>query len=174
DYYRLKRAPVAVALARWREEGTVREVQVESLGTLYLHHSLFGQLARPQAATHTAILSPFDPLVWDRKRARELFGFDYRLECYTPEAKRQYGYFVLPLLHRGALKGRLDARMLRKEKTLQVNAIWLEANTRVSQQMVGDIKLALTRFARWQGAEMIEVNKLPAAMAACWPARWEI
>ena len=64
--------------------------------------------------------------------------------------------------------------MLRKEKTLQVNAIWLEANTRVSQQMVGDIKLALTRFARWQGAEMIEVNKLPAAMAACWPARWEI
>lgn len=173
DYYRLKRAPIADTLARWLEQGAVREVKVERLGTLYLHHTLFHQLAVPQAATHTAILSPFDPLVWDRKRARELFNFDYRLECYTPEAKRQYGYFVLPVLHRGALKGRLDARMLRKEKILQVRQLWLEPDTRVSQQMLDEVQRALTKFARWQGAEMIEVNKLPDAIASRWPARWE-
>lgn len=174
DYYRLKRAPVTQAITRWLEQGTVRAVQVESLGTLYVHQTLFAQLNAPQAATHTAILSPFDPLVWDRKRALELFNFDYRLECYTPEAKRQYGYFVLPILHRGALKGRLDARMLRKEKILQVKTLWLEPEVRVTQQLLGDLQRALTKFARWQGAEMIEVNKLPASMATAWPARWKI
>jgi len=174
DYYRLKRAPVIQAIDRWLEQETVREVQVEDLGTMYVHHSLFTQLAHPQAATHTAILSPFDPLVWDRKRALELFDFDYRLECYTPEEKRQYGYFVLPVLHRGALKARLDARMQRKTKVLEVKQLWLEPHTRVSQQFVDDVQRALTKFARWQGAEMIEVNKLPDAMGSCWPTRWEI
>lgn len=173
DYYRLKRAPISQVLEGWLKQGTVREVQVERLGTLYLHHSLFDRLEAPQAATHSAILSPFDPLVWDRKRARELFDFDYRLECYTPEAKRQYGYFVLPVLHRGGLKGRLDARMLRKEKVLQVRQLWLEPDTRVSQQLLNDLQQAITRFARWQGAEMVEINKLPANMTYCWPSRWE-
>ena len=174
DYYRLKRAPVPQTLARWLEEGKVREVEVESLGTLYLHHSQYAQFEDPQTATHTAILSPFDPLVWDRRRARALFNFDYRLECYTPEAKRQYGYFVLPILHRGALKGRLDARMLRKEKRLQIKALWLEPEVIVTRQMLNDVQRTLTKFARWQGAEMIEVNNLPAAMAQAWPARWQI
>ncbi|MTD26608.1 winged helix-turn-helix domain-containing protein [Erwinia sorbitola] len=174
DYYRLKRAPVTQAIAGWLEQGLIREVQVESLGTLYLHHTLFAQLAAPQAATHTAILSPFDPLVWDRKRALELFDFDYRLECYTPEAKRRYGYFVLPILHRGALKGRLDARMLRKAKVLEIRQLWLEPKTRVSQQFLDDVQRALTRFARWQGAETVEVNRLPPAMEGTWPLRWEI
>jgi uncharacterized protein YcaQ len=77
-------------------------------------------------ATHSAVLSPFDPVVWDRKRAEQLFDFSYRLECYTPAPKRQYGYFVLPLLHKGQLVGRMDAKMHRKTGTLEIIALYLE------------------------------------------------
>lgn len=172
DYYRLKRVPLSAVLGQWLEQKQIREVQVEKLGTLYVHQHVYSQLDTPQSASHTAILSPFDPLVWDRKRARALFDFDYRLECYTPEAKRQYGYFVLPLLHRGALKGRLEARMLRKERVLLVKQLWLEPHTRVSQQFLDDVQQALTRFARWQGAEQIKLGTLPPEITLRWPASW--
>ncbi|PRD14718.1 winged helix-turn-helix domain-containing protein [Pantoea coffeiphila] len=172
DYYRLKRAPIATYLAQRLEQGLVRAVQVEKLGELYVHHTRYSQLENPRAATHTAILSPFDPLVWHRKRASELFDFDYRLECYTPEAKRQYGYFVLPILNRGALKGRLDARMLRKERVLQVRELWLEPGTRISQQLLDDLSRALTNFARWQGAEYVRMEALPPELAHRLPAVW--
>lgn len=117
DYYRLKRP----ALAAWREARAEQQqiiaVHVEKLGNLWLHADLLPLLERALAgkltATHSAVLSPFDPVVWDRKRAEQLFDFSYRLECYTPAPKRQYGYFVLPLLHRGQLVGRMDAKMHR-------------------------------------------------------------
>ena len=65
-------------------------------------------------ADATTLLSPFDPIVWDRFRARELFDFDYSIECYLPQAKRRYGYFTLPILHEGDLVGRVDAKAHRK------------------------------------------------------------
>ena len=68
----------------------------------------------------TTLLSPFDPIVADRRRAGELFGFDYQIECYTPAAKRRYGYFSLPILHRGALVGRLDPKAHRKQGIFEV------------------------------------------------------
>ena len=74
----------------------------------------------------TTLLSPFDPLVWDRARARAAFGFDYRLECYTPGPKRRYGYFALPILRRGELVGRLDAKAHRKEGVFEVKSVHLE------------------------------------------------
>ncbi|MEM6159812.1 winged helix-turn-helix domain-containing protein [Erwinia sp. P6884] len=174
DYYRLKRAPVEETVLGWLESGEVIATEVESLGKCYLHRSLMPYLEKMPTATHTAILSPFDPVVWDRKRALELFGFDYRLECYTPEAKRQYGYFVLPLLHRGALKGRLDAKMQRKEKVLQIRQIWLEPGVRVSQRFTDDVQLALTRFARWQGAESLVIDKQPVELAEIWLNGWRV
>ncbi|HBA8065970.1 TPA: winged helix-turn-helix domain-containing protein, partial [Escherichia coli] len=124
DYYRLKRP----ALAAWREARAEQQqiiaVHVEKLGNLWLHADLLPLLERALAgkltATHSAVLSPFDPVVWDRKRAEQLFDFSYRLECYTPAPKRQYGYFVLPLLHRGQLVGRMDAKMHRQTGILEV------------------------------------------------------
>jgi uncharacterized protein YcaQ len=81
------------------------------------------------------VLSPFDPVVWDRKRAEQLFDFSYRLECYTPAPKRQYGYFVLPLLHRGRLVGRMDAKMHRKASVLEVIALYLENGVKPGRRL---------------------------------------
>lgn len=130
DYYRLKRP----ALAAWREARAEQQqiiaVHVEKLGNLWLHADLLPLLERALVgkltATHSAVLSPFDPVVWDRKRAEQLFDFSYRLECYTPAPKRQYGYFVLPLLHRGQLVGRMDAKMHRQTGILEVISLWLQ------------------------------------------------
>lgn len=172
DYYRLKRAPIKTILAEWLETGEVVPVDVEKLGQCYLHHSSLSMLEENSRATCTTLLSPFDPLVWDRKRALELFNFAYRLECYTPEAKRQYGYFVLPILHRGALKGRLDAKMLRKEKILLVKQLWLEPGVKINEGLLADWRQAIIRFARWQGAEAVHLQKLPPEIAANWAREW--
>lgn len=105
DYYRLKRAPVNNFIADAQAAGDLVAVNTEGLGEMWLHRDYVPLLDTPLQATHSALLSPFDPVVWDRKRARELFNFDYRIECYTPEEKRKFGYFVLPILHRGQIKG---------------------------------------------------------------------
>lgn len=102
-------------------------------------------------ANHSAVLSPFDPVVWDRKRAEQLFDFSYRLECYTPAPRRQYGYFVLPLLHKGQLVGRMDAKMHRKTGMLEIIALWLEEGIKVTAGLEKGLTTALSEFARWQG-----------------------
>ena len=172
DYYRLKRVPLKAVLSRWCEEGFVLPIVVEGLGEMWLHHIGAALLEKPLQATHTAILSPFDPVVWDRRRGEQLFDFTYRLECYTPAAKRRYGYFTLPLLHRGALKGRLDAKMLRREGCLQINNLWLEDNVRLDVAMIKDLRQAIDRFARWQGAGQVALaqgpDKLLQALGRCW------
>ncbi|MFC0141776.1 winged helix-turn-helix domain-containing protein [Erwinia mallotivora] len=174
DYYRLKQAPVKELLAEWVISGEVVPVNVETLGQCYLHQSLISELEVMPVATHSTLLSPFDPLVWDRRRLPELFAFDYRLECYTPEQRRQYGYFVLPVLHRGELKGRLDAKMLRKEKTLLVKQFWLEKGVKITQKLLDDLRLAVLRFARWQGAESVRLEKLPHEVLEAWKKNWPL
>ncbi|EBW6088684.1 winged helix-turn-helix domain-containing protein, partial [Salmonella enterica subsp. enterica serovar Enteritidis] len=114
DYYRLKKIDLPHHMTCWQQEGRVSRVNVENLGEMWLHRDLLPMLDSPQRATHSAVLSPFDPVVWDRRRAEQLFNFSYRLECYTPAEKRKYGYFTLPLLHCGQLVGRMDAKMHRK------------------------------------------------------------
>jgi uncharacterized protein YcaQ len=106
----------------------------------------------------TTLLSPFDPVVWDRRRAREFFGFDYRLECYTPEAKRRYGYFTLPILRRGALVGRIDAKAHRANGVFEVKALHLEDGVRATPALAADIAGALTRCGAWHGTPQIAVT----------------
>ncbi|WP_313353827.1 winged helix-turn-helix domain-containing protein [Kosakonia cowanii] len=178
DYYRLRRPALAQALAQMQEAQTILPVNVEGLGPAWLHASLLPLLEQAQAdkltATQSAVLSPFDPVVWDRKRAEQLFGFSYRLECYTPAPKRQYGYFVLPLLHRGRLVGRMDAKMHRKTGVLEVIALFLEEGISPSLQLEKGLQRAITDFARWQGAQRITFSRLPDGLFSSSRAGLEI
>lgn len=165
DYYRLKNLPLPAVLERLQAAQIIYPVNVERIGPAWVHKDLLPLLAQAQAdkltATHSAVLSPFDPVVWDRKRAEQLFDFSYRLECYTPAPKRQYGYFVLPLLHRGRLVGRMDAKMHRKSGVLEVIALYLETGVNVSRTLDAGLQRAITDFARWQGAQRVSFARLP-------------
>lgn len=178
DYYRLRQPKSAALLARWQEQNQIVPVEVETLGQLWLHTDLLPLLPAAQEgklnATHSAVLSPFDPVVWDRKRAEQLFNFSYRLECYTPAPKRKYGYFVLPLLHRGRLVGRMDCKMHRKAGVLEIISLWLEAGESVSRTLEQGLQSAIDDFARWQGASRIQAGFLPETLFTHQRSGWEI
>jgi uncharacterized protein YcaQ len=129
----------------------------------YVHREQAPLLERAQRgalrATHTALLSPFDPVVWDRERASTLFGFDYTIECYTPGHKRRYGYYVLPILHRGRLIGRLDAKAHRAEGVFEVKAIFLEADIKLTAQMTREVAQAIQRAADWHQTPRVTIRK---------------
>lgn len=102
----------------------------------------------------TALLSPFDRLVYDRTRAEELFDFEYTLEMYKPAAKRRWGYFALPILHGDRLVGKLDAAADRKAGVLRVNAIHEDVKfTHVISKAVG---AELEELAAWLGLSAVE------------------
>lgn len=130
---------------------------------VYVHpdHAALLQRAADGAlsATLSTVLSPFDPVVWDRRRALELFDFDYRLECYTPAAKRQYGYFTLPLLRRGALVGRVDAKAHRAQGVFELKSLVLEPRARPSDRFVRDLAAAVQRCADWHGCPQVQVTQ---------------
>jgi uncharacterized protein YcaQ len=97
------------------------------------------------------ILSPFDPLLRDRKRAEFLFGFNYRIEVFVPEAKRQYGYYVFPILQGDRLVGRIDMKADRKNSVLNIRRIWLEQSVRWSDARKSALNSELKRIARFSG-----------------------
>jgi uncharacterized protein YcaQ len=178
DYYRLKNLALKPLVEAWLLSGNVIRVQVDKLGEMLVHHSLLPQLEKAQQnqlnATHSAVLSPFDPVVWDRRRAEALFNFSYRLECYTPAEKRRFGYFVLPLLHKGVLVGRMDAKMHRKQGELEVISLYLEEGIKVTDSLQAGLRGALTDFARWQSATQLTFGVLPAELRESWGTGWEM
>lgn len=101
------------------------------------------------------ILNPFDPVIRDRDRLCRLFGFDYRLEIFTPAAKRQFGYYVYPLLEGDRFVGRIEVRGDRKKKTLTVDNLWLEPRTRFGADRRKKLDGELERLGRFIGAERI-------------------
>jgi uncharacterized protein YcaQ len=170
DYHRTRRPHVD--LARLADEGLLLRARITGAGwddPVYIHpdHAELAQQAASAALapTLTTILSPFDPVVWDRRRALELFGFDYRLECYTPAAKRRYGYFTLPVLRRGALVARIDAKAHRRAGVFEVKAIFFEPGVRASDALLRDLAGAVQRCARWHGCPGVRLLRSE-------PAQW--
>lgn len=166
DYYRLRRGKYDALLHRLADAGELLPVRIEGFKhDAFVHAGLADQLAEAQAgalaSTVTTLLSPFDPVVWDRKRASELWGFDYRIECYTPAPKRQYGYFVLPILSRNRLVGRLDAKAHRAQGIFEVKALYLEPGVRISQRLRDEVGAAIQRLADWHGTPVVEIGRAP-------------
>jgi uncharacterized protein YcaQ len=171
DYFRQKPRLKDADLDALVAQGVVQRVAVEGWAVPgYVHRQHAELLQKAEAgqlrATHTTLLSPFDPLVWDRERASALWGFDYRIECYTPEEKRTYGYFVLPILHRGALVGRLDAKAHRAQGVFEVKALFVEEGVRLSDTAVRAVAEAIQQCADWHGTPEVRMGRVePAGMS---------
>ena len=151
DYFRLRTDAVRPAVADLVDSGDLIPVTVPGWkAPAYLHRD-----ARiPRRVETAALLSPFDPVVWDRKRTERMFGFHYRIEIYTPAPKRQFGYYTLPLLVDEAIVGRIDLKSDRQAGVLRVQSAWREPGASVDL----DRLVALLReTAAWQGLGPIVV-----------------
>ena len=171
DYFRHARKAPNPHPETLVERGLLLRARVEGLPwPVYVHPDHATTLGRAQQnklkATYSTLLSPFDPLVWDRERALRLWNFDYRIECYTPEAKRKYGYFTLPILVRGALVGRLDAKAHRTSGVFEVRALHLEPDVPANATLLADIAEALVRCAAWHNTPKVTINRtFPTTLA---------
>lgn len=148
------------------EEEIIEVVQIEGVsGATYYttpqqlsQLNSFSKFKKKSKTVH--ILSPFDNAVIQRKRLKELFGYEYTIECYVPAAKRVYGYFSLPILWGTNFVGRLDAKAERKEKTLYLRNLVFEESFNDLEAMLPAFAKKLWAFARFNGCESIEVEKV--------------
>ena len=154
DYFRLHIPTSRPILASLAAEGRVVEVSVPGWkGPVYMHPDV----VVPRAISRTALLSPFDPMIWNRDRAERLLGFRYRIEIYVPEAKRVYGYYVLPFMLDGVLVGRVDLKADRKRSALLVRSAFIE-DGQDSVRVARALGIELRQFAKWLGLTEIVVG----------------
>ncbi len=146
DYFRLSPAIADLGIAKALAASEIEEVLVG--GKPWLADA---GLVIPRRDTGTALLAPFDPLMWDRDRVEQLFGFRYRIEIYTPADKREYGYYVLPFLLDGRLVARVDLKADRTTGVLLVRSMHLEPDAPSGTHAALDTELE--RLAAWLGLE---------------------
>lgn len=157
DYWRMKRAPVRAAVRDLEDAGELVPVEVSGWTTgnrptpTWVHRDA----RRPRRIEAAAVLSPFDPVVWFRPRTERLFDFHYRIEIYTPEPERKFGYYSLPVLIDDDVVGRVDLKSDRKAKVLRVQSAWIEPGA--SSDTAARLAPVLRRAASWQGLDDIEV-----------------
>lgn len=154
DYYRLDTGDSQARLAELVEEGALQHVQVDGWKqTAYC----LGEPKAPRKVRASALLSPFDSLIWERARTERLFDFRYRLEIYTPQHKRQYGYYVLPFLHDERLAARVDLRAERAQDRLAVHALHEEEHG-LSEAGMQALAENLQSMADWLGLGEVAVT----------------
>ncbi|MCT4557645.1 MAG: winged helix DNA-binding domain-containing protein [Pelagimonas sp.] len=145
------------------ERGVLEPVEIECVGGK-IRKSLMlagSDLNVSEPPGRLRVLSPFDPALRDRQRAERLFGFHYRIEIFVPEAKRQYGYYVFPLLEGARLVGRIDMAARKETGALHVTAVWPEAGVRWGDGRQARLEAELTRLARFAGMDCVT-----------WAERW--
>jgi uncharacterized protein len=155
DYFRLPIAETKAAISECVENGDLIPVKVDGwTKPTYIHKST----KLPRKAGGTALLSPFDPLCWERDRTERLFNFHYRIEIYTPQPKRKFGYYVLPFLNGEDISGRVCLKADREIGTLRANSIHHEEMvdpTETAKAMASE----LVKMAEWLGLPNVEVKK---------------
>ncbi|MEN2396851.1 winged helix-turn-helix domain-containing protein [Pseudomonas halotolerans] len=154
DYFRLDPADSRERLAELEEAGELVRCQVQGWQQpAWCRPSV----KIPRKVAVSALLSPFDSLVWERSRTERLFDFRYRLEIYTPAHKRVYGYYVLPFLHHERIAARVDLRAERALGRLAVHAVHEEAPG-LDEEGLRALAVNLWRMARWLGLERVQLN----------------
>jgi len=151
-YFQMPLADARAVNAELAELGEIREVRVEGWREpAYMRNDA----TRPKRIESAAILSPFDPVMWFRPRAERLFGFEYRIEIYTPAPKRRYGYYVLPFLHDERIVGRVDLKADRSEGVLRVLAAHREPHA--PEDSATALAAELQQMARWLELDAVHV-----------------
>ena len=168
DYFRLSAQQVKPAIAKLVADGEVERVDVDDWpapGYLRASQSV------PRRDRGRALLCPFDPLIWFRPRVQRLFQFHYRIEIYTPAAKREFGYYVWPFLLDGRLVGRVDLKAERARDALHVVGAFVEPGES-GARVVGALAAELTTMAAWLGLGAVTVGDrghLASALADFYP-----
>ena len=158
DYWRMLRAPVRDAIRDLEDVGELLPVEVPGWTTgsrptpTWLHRDA----RRPRRLDSAAVLSPFDPVVWFRPRTERLFDFHYRIEIYTPEPDRKFGYYSLPVLIDDDVVGRVDLKSDRKAKVLRVQSAWSEPGA--PDETAARLLPVLWQAAAWQGLDDVQVS----------------
>ena len=158
DYFRLPVADTKARLAELVEAGDLLPVEVEGWDRpAYLDPAA----RQPRQIEARALLAPFDPLIWERDRTERIFGFFYRIEIYTPVAKRKHGYYVLPFLLGDRLVGRIDLKSDRANSKLLVPAAHLEPGVE-ARDVAGPMREELRLMADWLGLEGLALPRAGA------------
>ncbi|TWD57085.1 hypothetical protein FB478_1011251 [Arthrobacter sp. AG367] len=153
DYFRTPVKATALAVAHLVEQGRLEPVNVPGWGRDVFRHV---EAVLPRRATGRALLSPFDSMVFERRRLLELFGFHYRIEIYTPEPKRRYGYYVLPFLLRDRMVARVDLKADRSGGRLLVRAAFAEPDEPADTAV--ELAAELRLMSQWLGLPDVEVG----------------
>ncbi len=172
DYHRMKVPHCRPLVAELVESGELVEVAVEGWTS---PGYVVPDVTIPRRVAARALLSPFDPVVWQRERAERIFGFRYRIEIYVPQPKRVYGYYVLPFLLGDELVGRVDLKADRANATLLVQAAWIEPTAEAdgrAAEVASEMFAEMSSLATWLGLERVEIvgaGNLAGALAAVAP-----
>ncbi len=162
DYYRLRPQCSQQAVAELVAAGELEPVLVRGWPAPAYRHR---DARTPQRITGAALLCPFDPLIWDRRRTERLFGFHYRIEIYVPESQRSYGYYVFPFLLDGELVARVDLKADRAAGLLRVQGAFAEPGVDTAR-VVAELAGALRELAGWLELAEIAVGQRGDLVAA--------
>ena len=141
------------------QEGTIQKVNIEGMPSVFIQSDLMGK-AYIKSDSNIRLLSPFDNSIIHRERIKQLFDFDFRLECYTPKKKRQYGYFCLPILFGDTFIGRVDCKAHRKENQFEIIHLHIENQNIDVEIWTKPFVESIRQFATFNGCESLKLTQV--------------